>query len=116
MACAWRSWHCDDNNLLIYQLITVDHVYVFNDRLRYSYVWLIINVDAGDDVCIEPNASEMVFPWFSSREYVTTNFSSDGHGLFSYFNSDGGKSIHAYCRLIGARNSTCGLICMMYMC
>src|SRR5699024_86902 len=111
MACAWRTWHCVDNYLFIYLFITGNHVSVFNDLLCYSYVWLSINVDAGDDVCIEPNASEMVFPWFSSREHVTTNFSSDGHGLFSYFNSDGGKIIHAICWCIGARNSKFGSNC-----
>src|SRR5699024_5353891 len=111
MACAGRTWHCDDNYLFIYEVITGNHVYVFHDRLRYSNVWLSINVDVGDADGIEPTASEMVFPWFSSREYVTTNFSSDGHGLFSYFNSDGGKSIHAICWCIGARNSKFGSNC-----
>src|SRR5699024_2995900 len=111
MACAWRTWHCDDNYLFIYQFITGNHVYVFNDRLRYSYVWLSINVDAGDDVCIEPNASEMVFPWFSSREYVATNFSSDRQSRISCLHSDGGKSIDAICWCIGARNSKFGSNC-----
>src|SRR5699024_8989474 len=111
MARAWWDWDCHDNYLYVYKFISGDNIYVFDNRLRDSHVWISINVDAGDDVSFKSDASEMVFSRLCSCEHVTTNFSSDGDTASRHINGDGSKSVCASRWFVGPGNSQLGSDC-----